>query len=429
MADDIYINTGTSFQQQYTARVPAAAQQPVSGQVPAQQPANNQTPFTYANRNPFTYRNPVSNQSPYIANAQQPYPYIANGQTPFIANRQNPYPYIAQARQPAIYQHPFTYTRQAQQPYINQVPSTYARQGQTPFTYQHRNPSSYQARQPSTYQHPTTYARQGQARQPAIYQHRTPSTYRNPVNRQNAYPYIANAQQPIIADRQNAYPYIANARQPLIGNHNVAYPYIANAQTSYSVQGNQPYWYTGESEILNQFSVNSSTFEEPHNNTCRIIFDIDYTSVKANGRYDIEVLLTMFQQSSDSIGWKKYQAVGSAIWTTYTAPIIAYKVLDVPAASGWTVKHARSNTVADDPGAYLPNETLGAYNGNPVELTATSIIGNGETGASLAFDATTTSPGDSTATWNELLTFEHSTEADQTCSWELNMHADAEGGF
>ena len=216
MADDIYINTGTTFQQQYTARVPANAQQPVSGQVPARQPANSQNPFTYANRNPFTYRSPVSSQTPTIANAQQPYPYIANGQTPFIANAQAPFTYARQGRTPAIYQHPFTYARQAQAIVTYQHPTTYARQGQTPTTYQNRQPSTYSNRQPNIYQNPYPYI--GQARQPSTYQHRTPTTYRNPLIGRAPYPYIANAQSPIIAGRQNAYPYIANARTPLIGN-------------------------------------------------------------------------------------------------------------------------------------------------------------------------------------------------------------------
>ncbi len=76
MSKEIYINTGTSFQQQYIARQPAIGTAPVTAQYDAQGNANSQSPFTYQSRNPFTYRNPVSNQTPYIANKQNPYPYI-----------------------------------------------------------------------------------------------------------------------------------------------------------------------------------------------------------------------------------------------------------------------------------------------------------------------------------------------------------------
>ena len=53
-------------------------------------------------------------------NAQQPYPYIANARQP--SNAQQPYPYIAHSREPLIYNHrsPFTYRNpvNGQQPYI-----------------------------------------------------------------------------------------------------------------------------------------------------------------------------------------------------------------------------------------------------------------------------------------------------------------------
>ena len=164
MSDEIYINTGTSFQQPFNQRNPAQGTQPATAQRVAQQPAIAQQPATYQNRSPFTYRNPANSQQPYIANAQQPYPYIANAQNPYIANAQQPYPYIANARQP------YPYIANAQTPYIANA--------QQPYPYI------------------------ADARQPYI------------ANGQQPYPYIADARQPYIANAQQPYPYIANAQQP-----------------------------------------------------------------------------------------------------------------------------------------------------------------------------------------------------------------------
>lgn len=195
MSEEIYINTGNTFQQTYTARVPANAQTPVSARQPARQPAQGRTPFTYQNRSPFTYRNPVSGQQPYIANAQAPYPYIANSQTPYIANAQQPYPYIANGQQPYIAnaqspftynaRSPFTYNATGRTPftYNNRSPFTYTRQGRSPFTYSAQTPFTYQARTPFTYN----------ARQPFTYNARTPFTY--------------NARQPASAIGTQTVPY------------------------------------------------------------------------------------------------------------------------------------------------------------------------------------------------------------------------------
>ncbi len=196
MSEEIYINTGTSFQQQYTARQPTIGTAPVTAQYDAQGNASAQTPFTYTARTPYTFRSPVNSQTPYIANAQQPYPYIANSQTPYPASAQQPYPYPASAQQP------YPYIADAQQPYPYQATS------QTPFTYQHQNPFTYpraniQGQTPFTYQHqnPFTYpVTNTQKQNPFTYQHRTPFTYpRTNIQKQN--PYIANGQQP--------FPYIA----------------------------------------------------------------------------------------------------------------------------------------------------------------------------------------------------------------------------
>ena len=82
MSKEIYINTGTSFQQQYTARQPAIGTAPVTAQYDAQGNASAQNPYIYQSRSPYTFQAQVNAQTPYIANAQQPYPYIANTQQP-----------------------------------------------------------------------------------------------------------------------------------------------------------------------------------------------------------------------------------------------------------------------------------------------------------------------------------------------------------
>ena len=43
MSEEIYLNTGTSFQQPYIARVPANAQTPATGRTPARQPLSGRT--------------------------------------------------------------------------------------------------------------------------------------------------------------------------------------------------------------------------------------------------------------------------------------------------------------------------------------------------------------------------------------------------
>ena len=75
MADEIYINTGTSFQQPYQGQAVVNAQSPETKRTPARTPANARQPNTYQHRQPGTYRNPVSAQEPNIRNAQQPITY------------------------------------------------------------------------------------------------------------------------------------------------------------------------------------------------------------------------------------------------------------------------------------------------------------------------------------------------------------------
>ncbi len=196
MSKEIFINTGTSFQQQYIARQPAIGTAPVTAQYDAQGNANARTPFTYQNRSPYTFRSPVSNQTPYIANKQNPYPYIANSQTPYPANKQNPYPYIANGRQS------YPYIANAQQPY------PYIASSQTPY--------------PANKQNPTPYTYQANARQPNI------------ENAQQPYPYIADKQTPSIENRQTPYP----ARQPV--NVQSAYQQRQPNQTRSPAPARQP---------------------------------------------------------------------------------------------------------------------------------------------------------------------------------------------
>jgi hypothetical protein len=228
---DIYVNTGTTFQQPYNARQPAIGRVPANAQLPARQPANAQNPFTYQNRSPFTYRNPSSAQQPYIANAQQPYPYIANAQQPYIANSQTPFTY--QNRQPV----------NGQQPYIAN--------GQQPYIANARQPFTYQARYPANAQTPYI----ANARQPGTYQARNPFTYRVPYIANARQPYIANAQQPYIANGQN--PFIYQATYQRQANYQVPFTY----QVTYQAQGRTPAIGTqpGTSTVTVSDTINQST--------------------------------------------------------------------------------------------------------------------------------------------------------------------------
>jgi hypothetical protein len=208
MSEEIFVNTGTSFQQPYIARQPASGRTPAIGTVEARTPTNVQTPFTYSNRTPFTYRSPVSAQQPYIAQGRQPGTYARQGQTPLT--------YARQAQTPATYQ-----ARQ---------PGTYARQGQTPLTYQHRTPS--------------TYTRQGQL--PSAYQARQPSTYTH-----------ANVSY------QTPFTYARQGRTPFIGGaiRNEQVPYIANARVPFTYSARTPYIYTQADTYVNQFWGDADSYD------------------------------------------------------------------------------------------------------------------------------------------------------------------------
>ena len=217
MSEEIYINNGTSFQQPYIARNTVNSQTPVIGQQPSQQPTVGRTPFTYQERAPSTYRNPVNYRIPYIANKTGTTPVIANSQSPYIANAQQP------ARAAVGYRVPFTYQ--------NRQPATYRHTGRTPFTYQSRQPSTYQA--------------QGRSPYPYIANARASATY--PANAQQPYPYIANAQQP--------YPYIASAQQPAIAIGRTPFTY----QHQQPVIGRVPYIYAQETDYVDDVFVDSGS--------------------------------------------------------------------------------------------------------------------------------------------------------------------------
>ena len=217
MSEEIYINNGTSFQQPYIARNTVNSQTPVIGQTPSQQPTVGRSPFTYQERAPATYRNPVNYRIPYIANATGTTPVIANSQSPYIANAQQP------ARAAVGYRVPFTYQ--------NRQPATYRHTGRTPFTYQARQPSTYQA--------------QGRSPYPYIASARASATY--PANAQQPYPYIANAQQP--------YPYIASAQQPARAIGRTPFTY----QHQQPVIGRVPYIYAQETDYVDDVFVDSGT--------------------------------------------------------------------------------------------------------------------------------------------------------------------------
>jgi hypothetical protein len=193
MADEIYINIGSTIQQPYQGQAIATGTSPVIRQRIARQPANQQVPFTYQNRSPFTY-------------ARQ-------GRTPAPYQHQVPATYVGQGRQPSTY--------------VNQQPSTY----RSPVDA--RQPYIANARQPSTYQNQIQTPYIANARQPSIYNLQGNIPYQNPVIAQQPYQNQVNKQIPFTYTNQTTYQYTANAQQP--------YPYIANGQ--YVAQTQQPYTY------------------------------------------------------------------------------------------------------------------------------------------------------------------------------------------
>lgn len=134
MADEIYINIGSSFQQPYQGQTPTQAQSAETKQIVKQQPASSQTLYQSPSQTPTTYRVPVNAQTDVDARQPNPFTYDAQAQidyqSPFRSpsitqvEAQQPSPYIAQSE----YQSPFTYQQEGQQeidvasPYIAQSP-------------------------------------------------------------------------------------------------------------------------------------------------------------------------------------------------------------------------------------------------------------------------------------------------------------------
>ena len=99
MADEIYINTGSTFQQPYQGQVPANAQNPVIRNIDGTYPANAQSPFTYQSRQPFTYQDQKNARQPVIYDHRSPFTYIRQGRSPFTYQ----HPVIRDGQQPNIY--------------------------------------------------------------------------------------------------------------------------------------------------------------------------------------------------------------------------------------------------------------------------------------------------------------------------------------
>ena len=197
MADEIYINTGTTFQQPYQGQAVVNAQSPETKQATGRTPAQARQPLTYNNRQPVTYRTPAVQQSPFIRNAQQPFNYTVR--SPFTYQHRSPFTYSAQQANP--------YIADSQTPFTYQIPAN----KQSPFTYQHRSPFTY--RNPTNAQQPVirnaqqSYQSPSNAQQPVPTIGQTPYTYQSPFIGRTPYPYIANARSPYNARQPAAYIY------------------------------------------------------------------------------------------------------------------------------------------------------------------------------------------------------------------------------
>ena len=108
MADEIYINIGSSFQQPYQGQTPTQAQSSEVKQIVKQQSVNSQTPYQSPSQTPTTYRNPVNAQTDINAQESNPFTFSAQSQIEY----QSPY------RSPSITQ----VEAQQPSPYIVQVP-------------------------------------------------------------------------------------------------------------------------------------------------------------------------------------------------------------------------------------------------------------------------------------------------------------------
>ena len=382
MPDEIYVNTGTSFQQPFNDRTPNIVTTAVDAQRVAQAATNTQQPYPYTANAQQSYTANAQQPYPYIANQPTTYPYIANSQTSYIANRQNPFPYIANrqvsyqaaAQQPYPYtavsqtpyianaQQPYPYTANNQQPYIanaqqpypyiantdtqtpsianRQTPYPYTANAQATYTANSQTPYPYIANQPTTYPYiasaQTTY--QANAQQPYPYTANAQAAYT--ANGQQPYPYTANAQTPSIANAQQPYPYTATSQTPYIASAQQPYPYIANGTAA--VSSRTPYAYDG---VDGDDSGASNTDWGPGDSNATIVTSTAYNttnrdwvtslsdSSSANRTHYVTSQMK-FSWNGSNVAAQWYGVHGGYIGSVYADTISYYS----PFSSAWTVK-------------------------------------------------------------------------------------------
>ena len=142
MADEIYINLGTTIQQPYQGQVPANAQSNETKQIIKQTPASSQTSYRSPSQTPATYSNPVSGQQPLTnVSKQSPSTYQAQSQSPFTYQVTYQHPAIYQHRQPSSTQSPYIANAQTEIADVSK---------QSPFTYQVQNTQGLPLVRPET---------------------------------------------------------------------------------------------------------------------------------------------------------------------------------------------------------------------------------------------------------------------------------------
>jgi hypothetical protein len=318
MADDIYINTGSEFQQPYQGQVIAQGQQPVSRQKAVPSVRNRQSPFTADARNPFTFQNIVEGRAPNIRDARQPFTYQRTGQTPVIyqhpttyptqttviynaqednsKNNQQPYPYIAAGQEPNI--------RASQEPNIRgrQNPYPYPASTQTAIPNSNLQQPNSRNRQTS-YQYPATYPTIG--RQPTTYDHRSPFTYQATGRTPDTYayrsPYIYEHQQPSPVSYQqpgaSGVPIIAQGRQPFTYQTNPAfvpyggwYPDYSEMEEQSLVLVNQsPFTYNAQQPVRTPIIAQGSFYQAQYQQSYQVQnpYTFQYSG-STSGRFPIQ---------------------------------------------------------------------------------------------------------------------------------------------
>jgi len=394
MSEEIYINSGSTFQQPYIGRASVNAQQPTVGRTPFIYTAQGRSPFTYQAQNPATYQAQGQGQTPYIANAQQPYPYIANAQTPYIANATQPYPFIANAQQPYIAnaQQPYPYIANAQTPYIAnaQQPYPYIANAQQPYIANARNPFTYQA--------------QGNTQQPYPFSFQNPFTFQ--AQGQTPYPYIASGRRPVSVQS----PYTFSTQQPVIGR--------------------TPYIYAGDVSYIGSYGVSYGEYTSRSSGsataTCSWIFYAYYT--------DLTIIeLRILRQQSDSGGYYNTSNVFQSpnTYADLPQPVtsaigLCYYIDDVP--SGYSVRYNINSTNDDGIGSSI----IDGYSSSPCNATMTtsaqSISMSTIRGVRFRKSVTVTD-GEFEAgftVWNVSFIFEKSGSTTFTKTFDIELLAEAE---